>query len=168
MFELFLPYLIAGIIGIAPEGDSPTVMADVTEVTDVAATADRLPEDQTPTGKFTTAGEVKPILGMTKANWVAVRNYENQDLLYFTHLMSWRCGIWEVRYGLNGAAPIEIFEMEPCYEDTASPNSMMVTEGYLPFMTFAENSIESIIVEITFDDGTVETGEFARSSIEIP
>lgn len=169
MFELFLPYFIASALGISPQGEqvtSDTAIEVVAEATPELSA--RIPEDQTPTGKFTTAGEVKPILGMTKGNWVAVRNYEGQDLLYFTHLMSWRCGIWDVKYGLNGAEATEVFDMEPCYADTATPNSMLMPDGQLPFLSFEENSIESITVELTYDDGTADTAVFERSAVQIP
>ena len=169
MFELLIPYFIANALGI--ELDSRMVTSETFIVAEDAGSGDaseRVPEDQTPSGKFTTAGEVKPILGMTKGNWVAVRNYEGQDLLYFTHLMSWRCGIWDVRYGLNGEEPNEVFPMEPCYEDTATPNSMMVTEGFLPYITFPSDSVTSVSVELTFDDGTTDTAQFERGTILIP
>jgi len=165
MFELYLPYLIGLAMGITPPGDGAQQA-----VTDqpVALTVNQEAEDQTPTGQFTTATEVKPILGMTKGNWVAVRNYEGQDLLYFTHLMSWRCGLWDVRYGLNGAAATETLAMEPCHLDSNSPNSMTMVEEYLPYISLPENSVESVTIAITYDDSTVETASFERAAIQIP
>lgn len=69
-------------------------------------------EPQIATGKFTTATEVKPILTMTKGNWVAVREYDGHDLVYFTHLMSWRCGLSAMRYSLNDG-PLQVYDLPP-------------------------------------------------------
>ena len=46
---------------------------------------------------FTEADDIEPILGMTKANWIAVREWEGEDLLYFSHLITYRCAIDQVR-----------------------------------------------------------------------
>ena len=162
MLEFFLPYVIGAALGIAPEGGEAASP-------DVAVSAEaRAPEDQTPTGQFTTAGEIKPIIGMTKGSWVAVRNYNGQDLLYFTHLMAWRCGMWEVRYGINGAAATEIMALEPCHSDTNAPNALADVENFLPYIVLPENSVESVVVAITFDDGTTDTATFERSAIQMP
>ena len=170
MFELFLPYLIGTALGMsANEGDTQTTQAEVPVLEasgdDIAS---RTPEPQIPTGKFTTAVEVKPILGMTKGNWVAVRNYNGQDLLYFSHLLAWRCGLWDVRYGINGAPADQVFPLEPCYYDLQTPNSIVDVETYLIYATLPPDSVETVYVEVTFDDGTTDFAQFNRNEIQIP
>lgn len=115
---------------------------------------------------FTTAAEVKPILMLTKGNWVAVREFNGQDLLYFTHLEAWRCGLDQVRYFVNEGKPL-MREMEPCYEDTPTPNALKL-EGHLPYNTHELGSIETVTVEVTFDDGTIERETFERANIMTP
>ncbi|MCZ4350994.1 hypothetical protein O4H61_00555 [Roseovarius aestuarii] len=123
-------------------------------------------EPQTPTGKFTTATEVKPILGMTRANWVAVREYDGQDLIYFTHLLAWRCGLHEIRYSVNGG-PLELWAMPPCLLDTNAPNAIDTDLG-LPYIARPLGSVSAMQVELLYDDMTTETASFQRSDILMP
>lgn len=116
---------------------------------------------------FTTAAEVQPILTMTKGNWVAVREYDGNDLLYFTHLESWRCGLDGVMYGINSDVADQVWEQEACYEDEAAPNTMKMENG-LPFVTLELGSVETLIVEITYDDGTTDTATYERKAIMTP
>lgn len=122
-------------------------------------------EDQTPTGKFTTAVEIKPIVEATRGNWVAVREYEGQDWLYLTHLLSWRCGMHEFRVGVNGG-PLELWEMPPCQMETATPNA--ITGDTVIYRTFPPGSVQSVEVEILFDDLDTAEGAFARKDVLIP
>ena len=174
MLEFALPYLIAMALEMDPPSQGEAMVqsevAVATEATEmaIASTATPEPEPQVPTGKYTTAVEVKPILGMTKSNWVAVRLYEGQDLLYFTQMLSWRCGLWEIRYGINGNPADQVFEMEPCHLDTAQPNAMTDVANYLPFVTLPPESVDTLYVEITYDDGTTDFAQFNRNEIEIP
>nr|WP_154665442.1 hypothetical protein [Pseudophaeobacter arcticus] len=104
---------------------------------------------------FTTAAEVKPILSVTKANWVSVREFDGQDLLYVTHLWSWRCGLNGMRIGVNGAEP-ETWPMPPCHEDQAAPNAILPEDG-LPYAAFPLGSIQQITIDVFYDDLTMET-----------
>jgi hypothetical protein len=111
---------------------------------------------------FTTAGEVRPILSMTQGNWVALREYNGQDLLYFTHLLAWRCGLSEIRYGLNGDAPAQVLKMEACHEGTAQPNAM---SGDGVYIRAPAGSVASVRVRLIFDDGSSDEATFARKDI---
>ena len=46
-------------------------------------------------------GQEKKLLEMTRSNWVSFRDFNGQQLIYFTHLEVYRCGISQVRYSLN-------------------------------------------------------------------
>ena len=115
--------------------------------------------------QFTTAAEVKPILKATQSSWISVRAYNGQDLLYFTQLLAWRCGLTEIRYSVNGAPPL-LWDAEPCYEGMAQPNAIKA-EDKLPYVTLPLNSIQFVVVSLVFDDGTIEAARFERAAVEI-
>jgi hypothetical protein len=115
---------------------------------------------------FTTASEVKPILQATKANWVAVRDYEGRDLLYFTNLLAWRCGVEKIEYAVNGGDMVE-FKAEPCYLDEAQPNALKVEGLDAILVSYPPQTIETIDVWVTFDDETVEKATYARAAVQI-
>ena len=113
---------------------------------------------------FTTAAEVKPIVGAIKAQWIAVRPWEGQDLLYFTNLLSWRCGLSQIRYAVNGAA-LKVYPAEPCYEDENAPNALKL-DGILPYIKLPANSIQTIEVVITYDDGSEDQASYERAAVQ--
>lgn len=196
MFELYLPYLIALGLGMEMPPEGQAIVADTAQVattqtqttqTQTASgnsstesaeapaaqvttgtTALREPEPQVATGQFTTALEVKPILSMTKVNWAAISTDSGSDMLFFSNLLAWRCGLWEVRYGINGAPADTVLEMEPCHMDTAQPNAMTDVVGYPIWVTFPGGSIDTLRIEVTFDDGTEDFVEVQRTQIVLP
>lgn len=117
---------------------------------------------------YTTAAEVKSILEMTKPQWIAVREFDGKDLLYFTNLLAWRCGVSEIRYGLNGSAVDTVFAMEPCHEGTAAPNALMMENGELPYVTLDLGSVATVSVLVVFDDDSQTTADYARAAIMTP
>lgn len=114
---------------------------------------------------FTTAAEVRPILGMTKAQWVSVRPFDGKDLLYFTNLLSWRCGLDGISFAVNGGAP-QPLKTEPCYTDESAPNALKV-EGILPYVELPLDSVQTVTVTVTYDDGDTDSASFERAEIQI-
>jgi hypothetical protein len=123
-------------------------------------------EPQVPTGKFTTAVEVKPILTATKGAWLAVREWEGQDLIYVTHLWAWRCGLVQIEVSVNGGA-FEVWPLPPCHTDQAAPNAILPEDG-LPYRAFGLNSVIEVAARITYDDLTQDQAGFPRGAILTP
>ncbi len=116
--------------------------------------------------QFTTAAEVRPILDATRSNWIAVREYDGRDLLYFTHLLAWRCGLEGIYYRVNDG-PEQRWNAEPCHEGEAQPNAM-TSADHLPFIGFPLGSIQTVEVRLVYDDGGESTARFERDQVMIP
>lgn len=123
-------------------------------------------EDQTPSGQFLTATEVRPILQATAGSWVAVREYGGQDLVYVTHLLAWRCGLHQIRYSINDG-PFETWPMPACHLGTAAPAAILPEDG-LPYVGFASGSVDSVTIELLYDDLGTQTERFERASVLMP
>ena len=117
---------------------------------------------------FTSAAEIKPILEATRNSWVAVREFDGRDLVYFTHLLAWRCGITEIRYGLNGAAAETLLPMEPCYEAEAVPNALKSDSGVEIYLNEALGSVQSVAVRLRMDDGSELAADYPRAAVLMP
>ncbi|KUF12046.1 hypothetical protein [Pseudoponticoccus marisrubri] len=155
--------VVAGAAGAQGEDPPPG------HVPDAAPAEEVLPyeaEQQVPTGRFTTALEVRPTLDATRTSWIAVREFNGQDLVYVTHLWSWRCGLFEIRVGLNGADP-EPWPLPDCHEDRATPNLILDGDG-LPYRAFPPGSVQTLTVELIYDDLTRDRATFDRQGALIP
>lgn len=131
-----------------------------------AAATGLVAEAQAPTGKFTTATEVRPILDATRGSWIALRDYGGQDLLYVTHLLAWRCGLAQLRYGINGG-DLQVWDLPPCHAGTASPNALLPEDG-MPYLAFAAGLVDRVEIELTYDDLSVDTAAFDRAQVMMP
>lgn len=123
-------------------------------------------EQQVATGRFTTALEVKPIMDVTRSNWVAVRDFNGQDLVYVTHIWSWRCGLVAMKFAINDN-PLEEWPLPACHDDTNSPNAMLPEDG-LPYREFAAGSVETVTVQLIYDDLTTDRATFNRKGVMLP
>ena len=129
------------------------------------AGGDYVAEPQVPTGQFTTATEIKPIMNATKGNWVAVREYDGRDLVYFTHILSWRCGLVGVRYAINDG-PMRDWPLAPCQTETNAPNA--IPDDAQIYEVHPLKSVSSLSVEVIYDDLTRDSARFERKQVLMP
>jgi hypothetical protein len=99
----------------------------------------------------------RKILDMTATSWLSFREF-NGLLVYYSHLMSYRCAIREVRVGIDTAVPDRVLKMPPC--DPRDPS--VIPHDAQPYMKLAPQT-KSVSVELTYRDGSVsEIKSFRR------
>jgi hypothetical protein len=99
----------------------------------------------------------RKILDMTATSWLSFREF-NGLLVYYTHLMSYRCAIREVRIGIDSTVPDKVLKMPPC--DPRDPGS--IPASATPYLKLAPTT-QFISVELTYRDGSVsEIKSFRR------
>lgn len=96
-------------------------------------------------------------LEMTSGSWLSFREF-NGLLLYYTHLMSYRCGIREVRIGPDSTVPNRVIPLPPC--DPTHPYE--IPANAQPYLKLPP-ATKTVSVELTYRDGSVsETKTFRR------
>src|SRR3954463_7865937 len=99
----------------------------------------------------------RKILDMTATSWLSFREF-NGLLVYYTHLVSYRCAIREVPIGIDTAVPDKVLKMPPC--DPRDPS--VIPHDAQPYLKLAPQT-RSVSVELTYRDGSVsEIKSFRR------
>lgn len=102
--------------------------------------------------KFDPAGALeksqRDILEMTSGNWLSFREF-NGLIVYYTHLVSYRCAIREVRIGIDSTVPDKTLALPPC--DPRDPSS--IPSSAQPYMKLPPKT-KVMSVELTYRDGT--------------
>jgi len=101
-------------------------------------TANAMPPDQ-----------MKKILNMTQNSWVSFRDFNGKQLIYFTHLEAYTCGIKEVHYSLNSNDLDKVWELQACESKGISG-----VKKELIYLTLPLGTAKSISVQLLFVDGT--------------
>ncbi|WP_050629401.1 caspase family protein [Bradyrhizobium viridifuturi] len=91
----------------------------------------------------------RKILDMTATSWLSFREF-NGLLVYYTHLMSYRCAIREVRIGIDSAVPDKVLKMPSC--NSRDPSA--IPSDAQPYLKLAPQT-KSVSVELTYRDGSV-------------
>lgn len=101
---------------------------------------------------------MRDILERFSTSWLAFGTGQNSQLLYFTHLVSYRCAIEKVEIGYNGKPPQDVIALPPC--DPATPYA--VPASARPYITLKPDT-ESASIRLTFVGGEVsEIKSFQR------
>lgn len=97
----------------------------------------------------------RQILEMTAGSWLSFRQF-NGLLVYYTHLLSYRCALREVKIGIDSTVPERKLAMPPC--DPRDPSA--IPHNAQPFVKL-DPATKFVSVELTYRDGTVsETRTF--------
>jgi hypothetical protein len=90
----------------------------------------------------------KEMLEATATSWLSFREYEGRRLMYWSQIASNRCGLAEVRYGLNAAAPDRVLAMPAC--DPAAPGEI---RGFQPMLEVPRDT-RFATMQLRYRDGT--------------
>ena len=97
----------------------------------------------------------RQILEMTAGNWLSFREF-NGLMVYYTHLMSYRCALREVKVGIDSTVPDRKIAMPAC--DPRNPSA--IPSSAQPYLKLNPGT-KFVSIELTYKDGTVsETKTF--------
>jgi len=136
-------------------GDQPPGTIYVTWRDKRGEQADIFPITFNPNGAL--ADGQKKILEQLWTAWLSFREW-NGTTVYFTHLISYRCGISKVRYGFNDGPADKVWPLPAC--DPAKPHT--VPQDAKIYMTVPKGTA-AMSVQLTYQDGT--TSQLRRFNV---
>jgi hypothetical protein len=99
----------------------------------------------------------RKILDMTATSWLSFREF-NGLLVYYTHLISYRCAIRQVKIGIDTTVPDRVLNMPPC--EMKDPSA--IPYDVKPYLKLSPTN-QFVSVELTYRDGSVsEIKSFRR------
>ncbi len=91
----------------------------------------------------------KDILGQTRTSWISYRDFNGKLLVYFTHMISYRCALKEVRYSIDNSDLDKSFPVPEC--DPKNPyNVPSDSKIYME----APKGTKFFTVQATYHDGS--------------
>jgi hypothetical protein len=93
--------------------------------------------------------DMKKILNLTQNSWVSFRDFNGKQLIYFTHLEAYTCGIKAVHYSINSDDLDKVWELQPCESKGISG-----VKKELIYLTLPLGTAKSIAIQLLFVDGT--------------
>jgi hypothetical protein len=99
-------------------------------------------------GKDLIASSNKKILKQTKSSWLHLRKFRGKLVIYFSQLLSNKCGLSKIKYGIDKDVPDQVFEIGTC----KIKESNRVT-GQI----YVNDSLDTrfVTVQVTYADGSI-------------
>ena len=94
----------------------------------------------------------KNILERFSTSWISYRDWNGKRLVYFTHLLSYRCAVKEIRYGIDRDEPDKVFEFPPC--DPDNPHAVPVDATGRGIYRAVPKKTRFITVRLVYADGS--------------
>ncbi len=91
----------------------------------------------------------KQLLEQFWTSWIAFDASGNRGNVYFSHMLSYRCAIGQVRYGFNGGGLDRQIDMPPCNEK----DPYALPDNFMPYFKVGED-VTAMSVQITYVDGS--------------
>lgn len=105
---------------------------------------------------FTTPEGAAYIHQSIKDTALSFKQEGEEDFIYFTNLIAWRCGVASMIYGVNDDRPTIPFPMEPCWRDLREPNTMKMEDPAFPFfLKVPTGSVQKVTIRILYENGSM-------------
>ena len=95
--------------------------------------------------------QLKMMAEAAKAQWVAFRNWDGRQWIYFTIPVTYHCGLTEIRYSLNGT---DLTERWPVPECNAQMPFNVDPEKDQIYLALAPGAVSSVSLQLVYADGT--------------
>ena len=95
--------------------------------------------------------QLKMMAEAVKAQWVAFRNWDGRQLIYFTIAVTYHCGLREIRYSLNGKDLTERWPVPAC--NTQMPFNIDSEKDQI-YLALDPGTVSAVSVQLVYADGT--------------
>ena len=95
--------------------------------------------------------QLKTMAEAAKAQWVAFRNWDGRQLIYFTIAVTYHCGLAEIRYSLNGKDLVERWPVPAC--NTQMPFNIDAENDQI-YLALDPGTVSAVSVQLVYADGS--------------
>jgi len=96
-----------------------------------------------------TTDMTKQALDVTKDQWISFRNFDGAQLIYFTGLVSWKCGLNQIKYSINDESLNKDFPLPDCNPQMPFASD---PENDLLYLRLPLGSAKTVSVQLIYGD----------------